>query len=153
MPLMQFSTLVFPAPFGPIKASNSPASAAREMPSRTRRPPNRKFSELTSRSAIPPPTAAILLDGPIASTVATGRLPEIELLDIPVGAQPRSVAVEYNAAIFEHIAIVGDAQGDRGTLFHDDDGDGKFATDLCKPPDQLFHHDRGETERQFIDQQ
>src|SRR3990172_2142387 len=105
MPLMQLSTLVFPAPFGPIRANSSPASAAREIPSSTRRPPKRKFREIISSSAIPPPTAAILLDGPIAPTVVTGRLPEIEFLDVAVGAQPRSVAVEYNAAIFEHIAI------------------------------------------------
>src|SRR3990167_8350215 len=144
---MQLTTRVFPAPFGPIRASSSPALAAREMRSSTRRPPNRKFSELTSSSAIPPPTAAILLDGPIAPTVATRRLPEIEFLDVAVGAQSLSIAIEHNAAIFEHIAIVRDAQGDGGTLFHDDNGDTEFTTYLCKPPDQFFHHDGGETER------
>src|SRR5450631_1709335 len=153
MPLIQLSTLVFPAPFGPISANNSPASAASEMPPSTTRPPNRNFSDSISSSAIPPPTAAILLDGPIAPAIAAGRLSEIEFLDVAVRAQPRTVAVEYDLAIFKHIAVIGDAQRDRGTLFHDDDGDTEFMTDLRQAPDQLLHHDGREAERQFVDQQ
>ena len=39
---MQLSTLVLPAPFGPISANSSPASTANDTPSSTVRPPKRK---------------------------------------------------------------------------------------------------------------
>src|ERR1700690_469400 len=120
MPLIQLSTLVFPAPFGPISANNSPASAASEMPPSTTRPPNRNLSDSISSSAIPPPTAAILLDGPIAPAMAPGRLSEIKFLDVTVRPQPLTLTVEHDPAIFEHIPVIGDAQRDRGTLLHDD---------------------------------
>src|ERR1700690_1739329 len=107
---MQFSTLVLPAPLGPISASNSLASIPSDMPSSTTRPPNRKRSNSIVSSAIPPPAAAILLDAPIAPAITAGRLPEIEFLDIAVRAQPRALAIEYDSAIFKHIAVIGDAQ-------------------------------------------
>src|SRR5260370_15007405 len=153
MPLTQLSTLVFPAPLGPISASNSPASAASEMPSSTTRPPNRSFSASISSSAIPPPTAAILLDRAIAPAIGVGRLSEIEFLDIAVGAQPCAVTVEDDPAVFKHVAVVGDIQRDRGALFHDDDGHAELAANPREAPDQLLHHDRRQAKRQFIDQQ
>src|ERR1700693_2541228 len=130
---MQFSTLVLPAPLGPISASNSPASIASDMPSSTTRPPNRKRSDSIVSSAIPPPTAAILFDAPIAPAIAAGRLPEIEFLDIAVCAQPRTLAVEYDPAVFEHITVIGDAQSGGSTLFDDNDRRAELLPELHHP--------------------
>src|SRR3972149_10844259 len=118
---MQFSTMVLPAPLGPISASNSPASIASDMPASTTRPPNPKRSDSIVSSAIPPPATAILLDAPIAPAIAAGGLSEIEFLDIAVRAQPRALAVEDDPAVFQHIAVIGDVQGGGSTLFDDDD--------------------------------
>src|ERR1700687_137576 len=130
---MQFSTLVLPAPLGPIRASNSPASIASDMPSSPPRPPNRKRSESIVSSAIPPPTAAILLDAPIAPAIAAGRLPEIEFLDIAVRAQPRALAVEYDPAVFEHITVIGHAQSGGSALCADNDRRAELVPDLPQP--------------------
>src|SRR5450755_4185902 len=148
---MQFSTLVLPAPLGPISASNSPASIASDMPSSTTRPPNRKRSDSIVSSAIPPPTAAILLDAPIAPAIAAGRLSEIEFLDIAMRAQPRALAVKYDPAVFQHIAVIGDVQSG-GTLFDDNDRRAELVPDLHQPRHQILHNNRGKAERQFVHQ-
>src|SRR5262245_28442570 len=114
-PLMQLSTLVLPAPFGPISANSSPGLTANEMPSSTTSPPNRSVSRSSSSSAIPPPAAAVLLHVPIASALAAG-LAEIELLDFGMAAQPCGIAIEHHAAVLHHIAVVGDFERNRGTL-------------------------------------
>jgi hypothetical protein len=44
---MQLSTLVLPAPFGPINANSSPDSMANDTWSRTTRPPKRSDRLLT----------------------------------------------------------------------------------------------------------
>src|SRR5688572_2478225 len=109
MPLMQFSALVLPAPFGPISANNWPGSTANEMRSSTVRPPNLRLRFSTASSAIPSPRTAILLDlavGPAAGAA----LPEVEFLDVLMAGQPCAVAVEHDAAVLHHIGVVGDVQ-------------------------------------------
>src|SRR6266850_437711 len=112
MPLMQLSTLVLPAPFGPISASSSLGPTPNETRSSTVSPPNRRVSVSTASSAIPPPAPAVLLDVAVAPA-RTGRLAEIEFLDVRVAAQPRGVAVEHDAAVLHHIAVVRDGERDR----------------------------------------
>src|SRR5579872_6396899 len=108
MPLMQLSTLVLPAPFGPINASSSCRSTAKVTRSRTTRPPNCKCKCSIASSAIPPATPAILFDHAVAPTLTLRRLAEIELLNVFVRAQARAVAVQNATAVLQHIAIVGD---------------------------------------------
>src|SRR3984893_6375036 len=98
MPLMQLSTLVLPAPFGPINASSSPAAAANETSSSTTNPPNRSVRRSTASSAIPPPASPILLDVAIAAPRAGGAA-EVELLHVGMLAQPLGGAVEHDAAV------------------------------------------------------
>src|SRR6516164_6055840 len=152
MPLTQLSTLVLPAPFGPINANSSPAATASETPSSTVRPPKRSVRRSTSSSTIPSPAAAILLDVAIAPAFAA-LAAEIEFLDVRMPAQPLGRAVEHDAAVFQHIAVVGDVERHRGALFHDQNGDVKLAPDFGKPPHQLFHQYRCETERELVDQE
>src|SRR5579863_9315441 len=152
MPLMQLSTLVLPAPFGPISASSSLRSTASVMPSSTTRPPNRSRKSSTASSAIPSPAAPILLDGAVACARAALRLAEIEFLDVAMRAQARVVAVENAAAVLQHVAVVGHRQRRRGILLDQHDGQSEIAADLHKPRHQLFDDSRREAARQFIDQ-
>src|SRR5476651_1466861 len=96
MPLMQFRTLVLPAPFGPIKAINSPGSTAKDTLSSTVRPPKRKLRPSIASSAIPSPRPTILFDVAVGAARAAVRirvaLAEIELLHVLVTFEPFAVA-------------------------------------------------------------
>src|SRR5262249_18970779 len=152
MPLTQLSTLVLPAPFGPISASSSPAATASETRSSTVRPPKRRVRPSISSSAIPSPAAAILLDVAIASSLAA-LAAEIEFLHVRMLAQALSGAVKHDAAVFHDIAVIGDVERYSGALLHDQDGDAELAPDFCQAPHQVFHQHGCETEREFVDQQ
>src|SRR3954451_20285023 len=111
MPLMQLSTLVFPAPFGPMSANSSPGTTVNDTPSSTVRPPKRSDRRSSASSAIPSPAAAVLLDvavGPARPGRFAGHLPEIEFLHVGMIAQALGAAVEHDAAILHHIGVVGD---------------------------------------------
>src|SRR5262245_45843440 len=152
MPLTQLSTLVLPAPFGPISANSSPVSTASEIPSSTVSPPKRSERRSMASSAIPSPAAAILLDVAIAPSLAA-LAAEIELLDVGMAAQALGGAVEHDAAVLHHIAVVGDLERHRRTLLDDQDGDAELAPDLGEPAQHVLHHHRRETERELVDQQ
>src|SRR6516225_1655139 len=151
MPLTQLSTLVLPAPFGPISANSSPAATASETRSSTVRPPKRSVRPSISSSAIPSPAAAILLDVAIASSLAA-LAAEIEFLHVGVLAQAVSRAVEHDAAVFHDIAVVGDGERHGGALLHDQNGDAELAPDFGKASHQVFHQHGCETEREFVNQ-
>src|SRR3954467_2835217 len=104
MPQMQFSTLVLPAPFGPMSASSSPASTVNDTPSRTFRPPKARWSARSSSSAIPASRAAVLLD--LSYAAARARAAEIELRDLGVRAQALRCAVEHDPAVLHHITKI-----------------------------------------------
>src|SRR5919197_5464874 len=105
---MQLSTLVLPAPFGPMSASSSPASSTSDTPSSTLRPPKPSCTSRKSSSAIPAPRAAVLFDVAIAAS-RTGPA-EVELRHVGMRAQTPGRPVEHDAAALHHIAIVGDVQ-------------------------------------------
>src|SRR5688572_2605572 len=117
MRLMQLKALVLPAPLGPISANSSPASTANDRPSSTVRPPKRRLRPSTSNSAIPPPAAAVLLDVAIAAALAA-RLAEIEFLDVGMIGEARLVAVQHDASVLEHVAVVGHLQRHGSALLH-----------------------------------
>src|SRR5215471_19176286 len=152
MPLMQLSTDVLPAPFGPISARSSPGSAANETSSSTTRPPNRSVRSSTASSAIPPPAPAILLDVAIAAPRAGGAA-EVELLHVGMRAQPLGGTVEHDAAVLHHVAVVGNGECDRGALLDQQDSDRKLAPDLGEALRQVLDHHRREAERELVDQQ
>src|SRR4051812_41137206 len=104
MPQMQLSTLVFPAPFGPISARSSPRSSAKETPSSTFSPPKARCSSRSSSSAIPAPRPAILLHVAVAASRA--RTAEVELGDIGMRAQSLGRAVEDHPTVLHDIAVV-----------------------------------------------
>src|SRR3990172_9026243 len=130
MRLMQLKALVLPAPLGPISAYSSAGSTANDSPSSTVSPPNRRLRFSTSSSAIPPPAAAVLLDVAVAAAAAAARLAEVELLDVGVALEARAVAIEHDAAVLQHVAVVGDIQRYGGALLDQHDGDAELALDL-----------------------
>src|SRR5215471_1183885 len=152
MPLMQLSTLVLPAPFGPISARSSPGAAANDTSSRTTSPPNRRVRRSTASSAIPPPAPAILLDVAIAPARACAAA-EVELLHVGMPAQAFGGAVEYDAAVLHDVAVIGDRERDRRALLDQQDGEIELAPDLHEALRQVIDHDRRESKRQFVDQQ
>src|SRR4029453_294485 len=95
---MQLSTLVLPAPLGPISANSSAGSTANDTPSSTARPPKRRLKPSMASSAIPSPAAAVLLDGAVAASTASARLAQIELLHVGMASEALAVAGEEGAA-------------------------------------------------------
>src|SRR6516165_4485831 len=149
---MQLSALVLPAPFGPMSANSSLASTAKEMSSRTVRPPMRSRRFSTASSAIPPPRSAILLYLAVGAALA-GHLAEVELLYVLVALEPFAIAIEHDAAVLHHIGVVGDFERCGGTLLNQQDGEAEFVADGREPAGEVPHHDRSQTQRQFVDQQ
>src|SRR5579871_165475 len=148
MPLMQLSTLVLPAPFGPISAKSSPGAAANDTSSSTTSPPNRRVRRSTASSAIPPPASAILLDVAVAAARAGGAA-EIELLHVGMLTQALGGAVEHDAAVLHHVPVVGDRERDRGALLDQQDGEVELAPDLGEPLRQILDHHGREAEREL----
>src|SRR2546425_4346497 len=152
MPLTQLSTLVLPAPFGPIRANSSPASTANETPSSTVRPPKRSVSRSIASSAIPPPAAAILLHVAVAPPF-TAVMAEVELLDVRVAAQALGGAVEHDPAVLHHVAVVGDFERHRRALLDDQYGDAELTPDFAEAMQQVLHDHGCQAERELVDQQ
>src|SRR3954462_8337621 len=151
MPQMQFSTLVLPAPFGPMRASSSPASPVNDTPSRTFRPPNARWSARSSSSAIPASRAAVLLD--LAIAAARARAAEIELGDIRVRAQALRCAVEHHPAVLHHITIVGDIECHARVLLDEENRHAELAPYGLQALHQLLDEQRREALRQLIHEQ
>src|SRR5476651_949424 len=115
MPLMQLKRLVLPAPFGPINASSSPASARNEMSRRTRSPPNPSDRLSTSSSAIMALRQAMRTCVAIAAPRA-GATAEVELLNPRIGSHARTIAVHRDLAVFEYIGAICNLQRNAGVL-------------------------------------
>src|SRR6516162_6719747 len=115
MPLTQLSTLVLPAPFGPISANSCAFSTVSEISSSTVRPPNRNVRRSISSSAIPSPPAAVLLDVAVAAPFSAFSS-EIEFLNVRMPPQPSRRAVEHDLSVFHHVAIIGDFERNRRAL-------------------------------------
>src|SRR5215510_2327387 len=155
MPQTQFSTEVLPAPFGPISANSSPGCAANDTPSRTCSPP--KASETASirnvgPSPIPAAAPAVLLDVAVAAA-ALAAAAEIELADVLVTAQPLGRAVEDDAAVLDHVAVVGDLERDLGVLLDEQDGGARLTADCHEAAHQFIDHERREALRELVDEQ
>src|SRR3990172_7434152 len=144
MPQTQFRTEVLPAPFGPISANSSPGRASNDTPSRTCSPPKASETASTCKvgpSPIPAPAPAVLLDLAVAAA-ALAAAAEIELADVLVAAQPLGRAVEDDAAVLDHVAVVGHVERDLGVLLDEQDGGARLPADRSEALHQLLHHQR-----------
>src|SRR5215471_2556141 len=138
MPLMQFSTLVLPAPFGPISASSSRASTCNDTSFSTVRPPKRSERCSTASSAMGTLRSGRMPQRAIAAALLAGRLPEIGRLDFAPATQLGGGALQHDAAILDHVAVVGDGQRHPDILLHQQDGDAELASDLRDAPCQIL---------------
>src|SRR5436190_3928046 len=152
MPLMQLSTLVLPAPLGPMSANSSPLRTARETLSSTLRPPKRSDSRSSSSSAIPAPAAAVLFDIAVAASLSA-LVPQIEFLNVRMAAQALGGAVQHDLAVLHDVAVIRNLQGDRRALLDHQNGDAELAADIDQPREQIAHHDRRQAKRQLVHQQ
>src|SRR6185369_7949761 len=142
MPQMQFSTEVFPAPLGPIRHSNSPARVSKETFCSTCRPPKaRPTPERRSCSAIPAAAAPVLLYVLVAASLPVAGT-QVELLNVLVAAQPLGGAVEHDAAVLDHVSIVGDFQRQRCVLLHQQQRHAEIPADRLEPAEQLLDDQR-----------
>src|SRR5437763_374540 len=151
MPHTQLSTLVLPAPFGPMRAKSSPASTANDTPSSTLSPPKPRWTSRKSSSAIPPPRATVLLD--LAITAPGARAAEIELRDVRVRAQSLGGAVEDDAAVLHHVAVIGHPERHTSVLLDQQNRHAELATDGLQPLHQLVDEQGREALRELIDEE
>src|SRR6476646_8685286 len=152
MPLMQLSTLVLPAPLGPMRANSSPCPTANDTLSRMVSPPKRRPRRSMASSAIPPPRAAILFDVAVGAPLA-GGLAQVELLDVLMTLESLAISVEDDASVLHHISVVGDLQRRGGALFDQQDADAEFVADGPETTGEILDNDRCQAERQLVDQQ
>src|SRR4029078_8021182 len=100
---MQLSTLVLPAPFGPIRASSSPASTCSDTSLSTASPPNRSERRSISSSGmrmLPPERA-------IAAALLAAGLAEVGFLNFPPAAQLGGRTLEHDTTVLDDVAVVG----------------------------------------------
>src|SRR5580700_1669152 len=153
MPLMQLSTLVLPAPFGPISASSSPASTWSDTSLSTARPPNRRERCSTASSGIRPLSCRRLPQRAVGTAFVPARLAEIGFLDLAPAAQFGGGAFEDDASRFQHIAVIGDGERHARVLLDQQNRDAKLLSYARYAPRQVLDHDRRQAERQLIDEQ
>src|SRR3954470_5580227 len=140
---MQLRMLVLPAPLGPMSASSSPLTARNDTSRKTWRPPKASDTDLSSSSAIPSAAAAILLD--VAVTLARAAA-EVELLDVLVRAKALGRAVEHDAAVLHHVAIVGHVERDLGVLLHYEERRAERGAHRAQSRHELMHDERRKPE-------
>src|SRR3989304_5461136 len=104
------STAVLPAPFGPLRDRIRPGppprrggggGGARPPPPSLRQPP------------LPPP---VVLHVAVALALPDAGEAEVELLDVLVLAQRLGVAVEHDAPVLHHVAVLRDPERHRRVL-------------------------------------
>src|SRR6478609_7111912 len=155
MPQMQLSTLVLPAPFGPIRHRSSASRVANDTPCSTLRPPNARPTSRSSRralSAIPAPPPPVLLD------VAVAALPfateaEVELSDVRMPAQLVGRAGKNDAAVLEHVRVIGNIESHRCVLLDEQDRHPQVASNHLEQADELLNDQQHQPLRKLVHQQ
>src|SRR5881394_1596991 len=110
------NSVVLPAPFGPITATDSPA----------------RTSRLTPNSAWKPPYAAETF-----SSESIG--PQVHLDDFRVLRDFGGLALRDHHAVVEHHAAVDDAHQHAHDVLHPDDGDAALGADLRQHVGRAVH--------------
>src|SRR4029453_19349659 len=126
-PLIMFSSVVLPAPLGPITESRSPSLTSTLTRLTACTPPNDFDTSRTSRRALmrsrePALAPAVVLHVAVALALPDAGEPQIELLDVLVVAHRPGLAGEHNAARLHHIAVLGVLEGDGGVLLGEQHG-------------------------------
>src|SRR5438132_8710932 len=105
-PLRAFTTAIA---FG--RTLRAPAPPAQPCPGGR----HRKGAQPPSESSRQPPlAAAVVLDVAVALPLPDAREPQVELLDVLVLADRPGVAVEDDASVLHHVAVLREPEGHRG---------------------------------------
>src|SRR5436190_11784731 len=155
MPQMQLSTLVLPAPLGPIRHRSSASRVANDTPCKTSRPPNARPTSRSSRwgpSAIPAPAPPVLLDVAVAALPLAAEA-QVELADVRVLPEFIGGAGKDDPAVLEHVRVIGDIECNRGVLLNEQDRHPEIASNLLQEPDELLDDQRRQPLGQLVDQQ
>src|SRR5262249_44805445 len=149
----QLRTLVLPAPFGPIKASNSPASTCSDTSVSTVRPPKWRERCSTVSSAMWASLPRRMPQRTIAPALLAAGLAHIGLLDFGPAAQIGAGTFKYDAAVLKDVAIVGDGKRDTDILLHSQNRNTEFPLYAGYAPCKVFDQYRCQAQRQLVHQQ
>src|SRR5262245_43576018 len=152
-----FSSVVLPAPLGPITESRSPWLTSTLTLLTACTPPNDLETSRTSRRALmhsrePALPPAVVLHVAVALTLPDAGEPQIELLDVLVVADGAGVAVEHDATRFHHVAVLGVLEGDGGVLLGEQDRDLFFPVEPTHDLEDFCHQHGGEPHRWLVQQ-
>src|SRR5687767_7038437 len=113
------SSVVLPAPFGPMTETISPRGTSRLTRVTAWTPPNALETSRISSCALttrlgssrqPPLSATVVLHVAITLPLTDAGQAQVELLDVLVAADGGGVAVEHDAAVLHDVAVLREPQ-------------------------------------------
>src|SRR2546428_257155 len=136
------------------------------MPRRgPRRPPPRPPPDPTARAKPAPETlppseysrepslaAPIMLHVAVALPLADAGEPQVELLDVLVLADRPGVAVEDDAPVLHHVAVLSEPERHRGVLLGEQDGDARLTVHAADDLEDLVHQHRRQAHRGLVEE-
>src|SRR5688572_31237784 len=173
-------TVVLPAPLGPMTDTISPRGTSRLTRVTACTPPNALLTsrmetsasepaaalpDLTSIAARaaslfrrpselaqPPFTPAVMLHIAVGLALPDPGQPQVELLDVLVLADRLRVAVEHDAAVLHHVAVLRELQRDGGVLLREQHGHAFLAVQPAHRLENLVNEHGREPHRRLVEQ-
>src|SRR5437867_2998729 len=156
---MQLSRVVLPAPLGPMMDRISPSWTSRLTRLTAWTPPNAFETSRISTSALMPMSsrepslaAPVVLHVAVALPLADAGEPQVELLDVLVLADRPGVAVEDDAPVLHHVAVLSEPERHRGVLLREQDSDARLAVHATDDLEDLVHQHRRQPHRGLVEQ-
>src|SRR6058998_3478547 len=122
-----------------------PEPIARAKPALETQPP----SEYSREPALAP---AVVLHVAVALPLADAGEPQVELLDVLVLADRPGVAVEDDAPVLHHVAVLREPERHRGVLLREQDSDARLAVHATDDLEDLVHQHRRQPHRGLVEQ-
>src|SRR5947209_10633705 len=95
---------------------------------------------------------AVVLHVAIALPLADAGEPQVELLDVLVLADRPGVAVEDDAPVLHHVAVLSEPERYRGVLLGEQDGDARLTVHAADDLEDLVHQHRRQPHRGLVEQ-
>src|SRR5687768_2510292 len=174
------STVVLPAPLGPMTDTISPRGTSKLTRVTACTPPNALLTSRMETSASEPAAAlpdlpsiaaraeslfkrpselaqppfapAVVLHVAVGLALPDPGQPQVELLDVLVLADRLRVAVEHDAAALHHVAVLRELQRDGGVLLGQQDGHAFLAVQPAHGLENLVNEHGRETHRRLVEQ-
>src|SRR5215204_324312 len=83
----------------------------------------------------------------------TASIPQVRLAHGVVGLELIGGAARHDPARLEHVASLGDLEGEVGVLLHDQHRGPPFPVDLAQPMEELLRDLGSEAERRLVEEQ